>query len=163
MDTEKMIKAYCLKTKEKNVPMQDAVISKTAKGGYMAGGHDGKGNKMAAILSEAKALQAIADGVAHSSPFTGGLYHFFMHMRQKPLHLFHTLYMVYDQQEHPAGLFEPRFIGTGLEEGEYFFEQLRFEIGRIGAVDEITAQRIILQRHFFKTKIQPPASGSARW
>lgn len=64
MDTSKMIKAYCLKTKEKNVPMQDAVISKTAKGGYMAAGHDGKGNKMAAILSEAKALQAIADGVA---------------------------------------------------------------------------------------------------
>jgi hypothetical protein len=64
MDTSKMLKAYCLKTKEKNVPMQDAVITKTAKGGYMAGGHDGKGNKMAAILSEAKALQAIEDGVA---------------------------------------------------------------------------------------------------
>jgi hypothetical protein len=30
----------------------------------MAAGHDGKGNKMAAILGEAKALQAIADGVA---------------------------------------------------------------------------------------------------
>ncbi len=64
MDTSKMIKAYCLKTKEKNVPMLDAVIKKTAKGGYMAAGHDGKGNKMAAILGEAKALQAIADGVA---------------------------------------------------------------------------------------------------
>jgi hypothetical protein len=64
MDTSKMIKAYCLKTKEKNVPMHDAVITKTAKGGYMASGHDGKGNKMAAILSEAKALQAIQDGVA---------------------------------------------------------------------------------------------------
>jgi hypothetical protein len=44
--------------------MHDAVITKTAKGGYMAAGHDGKGNKMAAILSEAKALQAIKDGVA---------------------------------------------------------------------------------------------------
>ena len=64
MDASKMIKAYCLKTKEKNVPMQDATITKTAKGGYMAGGNDGKGNKMAAIMSEAKALQAIADGVA---------------------------------------------------------------------------------------------------
>lgn len=64
MDTSKMIKAYCLKTKEKNVPMQDAVITKTARGGYMAAGHDGKGNKMAAILSEAKALAAIKDGVA---------------------------------------------------------------------------------------------------
>ncbi len=64
MDTSKMIKAYCLKTKEKNVPMHDAVVTRTAKGGYMAGGNDGKGNKMAAILNEAKALQAIADGVA---------------------------------------------------------------------------------------------------
>lgn len=59
-----MIKAYCLKTKEKNVPMHDAVVSKTAKGGYIANGHDGKGNKMAAIMSEAKALKAIEDGVA---------------------------------------------------------------------------------------------------
>ena len=59
-----MIKAYCLKTKEKDVPMHDAVISKTARGGYMASGNDGKGNKMAAIMGEAKALQAIADGVA---------------------------------------------------------------------------------------------------
>ena len=56
-----MIKAYCLKTKEKNVPMQDAVVTKTAKGGYIANGHDGKGNKMAAIMSEAKALQAFAE------------------------------------------------------------------------------------------------------
>ncbi|MBX2906996.1 MAG: hypothetical protein KF744_13210 [Taibaiella sp.] len=64
MDTSKMIKAYCLKTKEKNVPMHDAVITRTARGGYMASGHDGKGNKMAAIMNEAKALQAIKDGVA---------------------------------------------------------------------------------------------------
>ena len=64
MDTSKMLTAYCLKTKEKNVPMQDAVVTKTAKGGYMAQGHDGKGNKMTAILGEAKALQAIQDGVA---------------------------------------------------------------------------------------------------
>ncbi len=59
-----MLRAYCLKTKEKNVPLQDAVITKTAKGGYMAQGNDGKGNKMTTILNEAKALQAIADGVA---------------------------------------------------------------------------------------------------
>ena len=48
MDTSKMIKAYCLKTKEKDVPMHDAVVTKTARGGYMATGNDGKGNKMAA-------------------------------------------------------------------------------------------------------------------
>lgn len=59
-----MIKAYCLKTKEKNVPMQDAVITKTSRGGFLASGNDGKGNKMAAILTEAKAMQAIKDGVA---------------------------------------------------------------------------------------------------
>ena len=64
LDPEKMIKAYCLKTKEKNVPMHDALVTKTVKGGYMATGNDGKGNKMAAIMGEAKALQAIKDGVA---------------------------------------------------------------------------------------------------
>jgi len=64
VDTSKFITAYCLKTKEKNVPMHDAVISKTARGGYIAKGNDGKGNKMSAILGEEKALQAIKDGVA---------------------------------------------------------------------------------------------------
>ncbi|MES2646735.1 MAG: hypothetical protein V4717_07680 [Bacteroidota bacterium] len=64
MDSSKMLTAYCLKTKEKNVPMQDAVVTKTARGGYMAQGHDGKGNKMTAILAEAKAMKAIEDGVA---------------------------------------------------------------------------------------------------
>ncbi len=59
-----MLTAYCLKTKEKNVPMQDAVITRTSRGGYLASGNDGKGNKMAAILSESKAAQAIKDGVA---------------------------------------------------------------------------------------------------
>ena len=56
------ITAYNVKTKEKNVPMLDAVISKTAKGGYIA--HDGKGNKLTALLGEAKALEAIKAGVA---------------------------------------------------------------------------------------------------
>ena len=60
----KMLTAYCMKTKEKNVPMQDAVVSKTAKGGYIAKGHDGKGNKLTALLGEAKALAAIKAGTA---------------------------------------------------------------------------------------------------
>ena len=59
-----MLTAYCMKTKEKNVPMQDAVITKTARGGYMAQGHDGKGNKMTTMLGEARALEAVKDGVA---------------------------------------------------------------------------------------------------
>jgi hypothetical protein len=64
MDTSKMIKAYCLKTKEKNVPMQDAVITRTSRGVFMASGNDGKGNKMSAMMSEEKAMQALKDGVA---------------------------------------------------------------------------------------------------
>lgn len=59
-----MIKAYCLKTKEKNVPMHNAVISRMPNGGYIAKGDDGKGNKMSAILGVAKANKAVADGVA---------------------------------------------------------------------------------------------------
>ncbi len=56
--------AYNVKTKEKNVPIQEAVISRTAKGGYIAKGHDGKGNKLTALLGEAKALAAIQAGTA---------------------------------------------------------------------------------------------------
>ncbi len=59
-----MLTAYCMKTKEKNVPMEEAVITKTSRGGYMAQGNDGKGNKMTTMLSEARALEAIKDGVA---------------------------------------------------------------------------------------------------
>ncbi|HVB02274.1 MAG TPA: hypothetical protein VNE41_01010 [Chitinophagaceae bacterium] len=64
MANKDMITAYCMKTKEKNVPMQDAVISKTERGGYMAQGHDGKGNKMTTMLNEVKALAAIKAGTA---------------------------------------------------------------------------------------------------
>ncbi|MFY7880588.1 MAG: hypothetical protein ACOVP6_11000 [Lacibacter sp.] len=56
--------AYNVKTKEKNVPIKDAVITRTAKGGYMAQGNDGKGNKLTALLGEAKALAAIEAGTA---------------------------------------------------------------------------------------------------
>ncbi|RYG05843.1 MAG: hypothetical protein EOO02_02500 [Chitinophagaceae bacterium] len=56
--------AYNVKTKEKNVPIVDAVITKTAKGTYMAQGNDGKGNKLTTLLGEAKALAAIKEGVA---------------------------------------------------------------------------------------------------
>lgn len=56
--------AYNVKTKEKNVPIQEAVISRTARGGYIAKGHDGKGSKLTALLGEAKALAAIQAGIA---------------------------------------------------------------------------------------------------
>ncbi|MEP7266548.1 MAG: hypothetical protein ABI844_02895 [Saprospiraceae bacterium] len=58
------IRAYNVKTKEKNVEMKDAVITKTARGGYMAQGNDGKGSKLTCLMGEAKALQAITDGIA---------------------------------------------------------------------------------------------------
>ncbi|MBU6159088.1 MAG: hypothetical protein KGP35_08665 [Bacteroidetes bacterium] len=56
--------AYNVKTKEKNVPIQDAVVTRTAKGGYMVQGNDGKGNKLTALVGEAKALEAIKAGTA---------------------------------------------------------------------------------------------------
>jgi len=59
-----ILTAYNVKTKEKNVPIQDAVISRTGKGGYIAKGNDGKGNKLTALLGEEKALAAIKAGVA---------------------------------------------------------------------------------------------------
>jgi hypothetical protein len=65
--SSKMLTAYCMKTKEKNVEMQDAVITKTSRGGYMAQGHDGKGNKLTTMLSEASALEAVKNGVAKKS------------------------------------------------------------------------------------------------
>jgi len=64
MANEHAIKAYCMKTKEKGVVMVDAVISKTAKGGYMAQGTDGKGNKMTTMLSQATADAAVKAGAA---------------------------------------------------------------------------------------------------
>lgn len=56
--------AYNVKTKEKNVPVLDAVITKTAKGAYMAQGHDGKGNKLTTLMNEAKAMACIEAGIA---------------------------------------------------------------------------------------------------
>ena len=56
--------AYNVKTKEKNVPVKDAVITRTAKGGYMVQGNDGKGNKLTALVGEEKALAAIKAGTA---------------------------------------------------------------------------------------------------
>lgn len=58
------ITAYNVKTKEKGVVMQDAVITKTAKGAYMAQGNDGKGNKLTTLMGEEKAMAAIKAGVA---------------------------------------------------------------------------------------------------
>ena len=62
--SEVTITAYNVKTKEKGVKMLDAVITKTAKGAYMAQGNDGKGNKLTTLMNEAKAMAAIEAGIA---------------------------------------------------------------------------------------------------
>lgn len=59
-----VLTAYNVKTKQKNVPIQEAVITKTARGAYMAQGNDGNGQKLTTLLTEAKALKAIEQGVA---------------------------------------------------------------------------------------------------
>ncbi|MEJ7768881.1 MAG: hypothetical protein WKF89_13785 [Chitinophagaceae bacterium] len=64
MSNDSTITAYNVKTKEKNVPMKDAVITKTSRGGFMAQGNDGKGNKLTTMLSESKATAAIKEGNA---------------------------------------------------------------------------------------------------
>ena len=64
MSNDTTITAYNVKTKEKGVEMKDAVITKTSRGGYMAQGNDGKGNKLTTMLSEAKAQAAIKAGSA---------------------------------------------------------------------------------------------------
>ena len=56
--------AYNVKTKEKGVPVLNAVIKKTAKGAYMVQGDDGKGNKLTTLVNAEKALAAIAAGIA---------------------------------------------------------------------------------------------------
>lgn len=57
------ITAYCMKTKEKNVPMVNPVINKNDRG-YVAIGCDEDGNKMSAILGKEKADAFIKAGVA---------------------------------------------------------------------------------------------------
>lgn len=57
------ITAYSVKTKTKNVPMVDPTID-IKSGRYIATGSDGSGNKMAAILSKAKAEEHIKSGAA---------------------------------------------------------------------------------------------------
>jgi hypothetical protein len=57
--------AYCMKTKEKNVPIQNAVIS-LKSGRYIAKGDDGNGNIITTILNKEKAEKFITDGIAEA-------------------------------------------------------------------------------------------------
>lgn len=64
-----MVKAYCVKCKEKGVTMKDPVINETAKGGFMAKGlHEKCGTKMCAMMSKANADKAIESGEAKKGP-----------------------------------------------------------------------------------------------
>lgn len=61
---EGQITAYDVRNKKKGVVMQDAVITKTAKGAYMAQGHNGEGGKLTTLLNGEKAMAAIKAGTA---------------------------------------------------------------------------------------------------
>jgi hypothetical protein len=56
--------AYNVKTKEKNVPILDAVVTKTAKGAYMVKGVSKDGDKLTTLCNAEKAMAAIQAGVA---------------------------------------------------------------------------------------------------
>lgn len=55
---------YCMKRKEKNVPILNAVLAKTAKGAFLAKGVDEFGNKMTTIVNAAKAAALVEAGIA---------------------------------------------------------------------------------------------------
>ncbi len=61
-----MVTGYCVRCKEKGVKMNDPVINKTSKGGYMAKGicSKCKKTKMCAMMSKDNAEKAIASGEA---------------------------------------------------------------------------------------------------
>ena len=60
-----MVKAYCVKCKEKGVEMQNPEIHQTPKGGFMAKGKCPKcGTTMCAMMSKENADAAISSGEA---------------------------------------------------------------------------------------------------
>jgi hypothetical protein len=65
MAVEKIVlTAYDVRTKEKNVPIENAVITKTARGAYMAQGNAKNGNKLTTLINETRAMEALRQGVA---------------------------------------------------------------------------------------------------
>lgn len=58
-----MVEAYCVKCKKKGQKMKEAVMTQTAKGGFMAKGKcPDCGTIMCAMMSAEKAEKAIKDG-----------------------------------------------------------------------------------------------------
>jgi hypothetical protein len=60
----KPLTAYNVRTKEKRCPILDPVISVTARGAYLAKGHDGKGNKLCALMTKERAHELVNAGMA---------------------------------------------------------------------------------------------------
>lgn len=56
--------AYNVKTKEKNVPIQNATVRKLKRGQYIVKGDDGAGNKLSTLVGEEKAIAAVEAGDA---------------------------------------------------------------------------------------------------
>jgi hypothetical protein len=59
-----VITAYNVKKKQKGCVMFNAVISKTAKGAYMAQGLSEDGDKLTTLMGKEKAEAAVAAGIA---------------------------------------------------------------------------------------------------
>jgi hypothetical protein len=58
------LKAYCMKTKQKDVPfVGKPEMSKTSKGGFILKGQDAAGNKMSSIISKDTAAAALKAGL----------------------------------------------------------------------------------------------------
>lgn len=57
-----ILEAYCLKTKSKE-KMVDPIITKTAKGGYIAKGSSKDGHKMSLLMSKDNAEAAVKFGI----------------------------------------------------------------------------------------------------
>ena len=63
-ENQDVLTAYDVRTKKKGVPIQDAVISKTKVGRYIAKGHNGSGGTLTALVGKEKAEAAIKAGKA---------------------------------------------------------------------------------------------------
>ena len=57
-----ILEAFCMKTKQKE-KMVDPIISKTAKGGYIAKGPSKEGYNMVLLMSKDNAEAAVKSGV----------------------------------------------------------------------------------------------------
>lgn len=68
MENEITLTAYNVKTKQKNVPILNAVIKKTKKGAYMAQGVAEDGAKLVTLMSKEKADAVVKAGLAVFAP-----------------------------------------------------------------------------------------------